>query len=117
MLYDCVEQANGLTERACQRKDVPEGNCGKTMDHGILATEQRQQRGGVERCVAVRCGCELVSSGSALPDGEPPGRVFLENSRTEARFRQHLHLPSDARGTTSCTNVIPLAAAIYTSLR
>ena len=40
---------------------VPEGNCGKAMDHGILATEQRQQRGGVERCVAVRCGCELVN--------------------------------------------------------
>jgi hypothetical protein len=46
MLYDCVEQANGLTERACQRDDVPEGNCGKTIDHGILAAEQRQQRGG-----------------------------------------------------------------------
>jgi len=61
MLYDCVEQANGLTERACQRNDVPEGNCGKMMDHGILATEQRQQRGGGERCVAVRCGCELVN--------------------------------------------------------
>lgn len=90
---------------------VPEGNCGKAMDHGILATEQRQQRGGAERCVAVRCGCELVSS--AIPECVP-GELGTRGQKVRDSGSTCTCPPTPAAQRCAPT-LFPLAAALYST--